>query len=220
MNKKSIELYSLATPNGQKISVALEEMGLEYEGHTINILTGDQFTNEFIKINPNSKIPAIVDYDGPNGKRINIMESGAILLYLAEKTGQFLPTDPMLKQQTVQWLFFQVAGIGPMFGQFGHFYKYAKEKCTAPYPLERYTTETLRLLAVLDKQLEGQDYLIGDQYTIADIATFPWVKCLDVFYGAQEQLKLSEYINVTNWLERCLQRPAVQKGMNICPFPS
>lgn len=212
-----IQLYSLATPNGQKVSIALEEMGLDYDAHTINILEGDQFTDHFIKINPNSKIPAIVDPNGPNGEPLAIMESGAILMYLAEKSGKFLADDPRLRSQTLQWLFFQVGGVGPMFGQFGHFYKYAQDKCDHPYPTERYSKETQRLLGVLDKQLEDRDFLVGD-LSIADFATAPWVKALDQFYKASDHLGLNDFSNVQAWLQRFLQRPLVQKGLNVCGF--
>lgn len=212
----TIQLYSLATPNGQKISVALEEMGIAYEAHTINILKGEQFSPEFVRINPNSKIPAIVDPDGPNGQSISIMESGAILLYLAEKSGLFLASDPILRMETIQWLFFQMASIGPMFGQFGHFYKYAGEKCTHPYPVERYTTEAKRLLAVLDKHLSTRTMMVGEEFSIADMAIFPWVHCLGHFYKAESQLQLAQYTHVHRWLATCLARPAVQRGMNVC----
>src|SRR5690554_1066449 len=212
---KPIELYSLGTPNGQKVSVALEEMEFPYNEHKIDIMNGDQFTPEFIKINPNSKIPAIVDLEGPDGKPLAIMESGAILMYLAQKSQKFFPQDPRLQSEVLQWLFFQVGGIGPMFGQFGHFFKYAKEKCDHPYPLERYTKESKRLLQVLDTRLEGRQYLVGEEYTIADMAIMPWVMCLDVFYGANEQLGLSEYKNVHAWVKRLLDRPKTAKGMEV-----
>ncbi len=205
-----IQLYSLATPNGQKVSVALEEMGIEYDAHTINIMNGDQFTPEFISINPNSKIPAIVD----NGHAV--FESGAILLYLAEKSGQFLSSDPILRSETLQWLFFQMGGIGPMFGQFGHFYKYAKDKCEHPYPVERYATESKRLLSVLDKQLDGRQFLVDEQYSIADMAIFPWVLCLDKFYNAKDYLELSNFKNINLWLTRILSREATNRGLGIC----
>ena len=215
-----IQLYSLATPNGQKVSIALEEMGLEYESHVINIMEGDQFTEQFVKLNPNSKIPALVDPNGPNGKPINIMESGAILLYLAEKTGRFLSQDPRQKMVTIQWLFFQMAGVGPMFGQFGHFFKYAKDNCDHPYPVERYTKEVKRLLAVIEKQLTNNNYISGSEYTIADMAIFPWVSCLDVFYQGGEQLGLQDFPKVQSWLASCLKRKAVEVGMGVCPFPT
>lgn len=211
-----LQLFSLATPNGQKVSIALEELGIEYDAHKISIMDGDQFTPEFIKVNPNSKIPAITDPDGPDGEPINMMESGAILLYLAEKTGKLIPSDLRLRNETIQWLFFQMGGVGPMFGQFGHFYRYAKDKIDHPYPVERYSNEVRRLLGVLDKRLEGRDYLIGDEFTIADIATFPWVNCLEEFYEAGDHLKLEEFKNVRAWQARCNARPAVERGRKVC----
>lgn len=213
MNK--IQLYSLATPNGQKIGLALEEMGLPYEAHTIDIMKGDQFTEDFKKINPNSKIPAIVDQDG-EGKSQAIFESGAILLYLAEKSGKFLSKDPILKFQTIQWLFFQVGGIGPMFGQFGHFFKFAKEKCDHPYPLDRYKTETKRLLQVLDTHLKGKLFLVGDEYSIADMSIFPWVLCLEIFYGANDFLQLGDYSEVKRWKESIQAREKTAVGLKVC----
>ena len=212
-----IQLYSLATPNGIKVSVALEEMGLKYDAHTINIMNGDQFSPEFIKVNPNSKIPAIVDLDGPGGEHA-VFESGAILLYLAKKTGKFISNDPALESETLQWLFFQMGGVGPMFGQFGHFYKYAKENCKDPYPVERYTKETKRLLSVLNTRLEGRKFLVGEEYSIADMSIFPWVICLDKFYAASEYLNLSEYKNVNRWLSSILERSATVRGLEVCPL--
>lgn len=212
-----IQLYSLATPNGQKASIALEEMDLAYDAHKIDITQGDQFKEEFIKINPNSKIPAIVDPDGPKGEHA-VFESGAILIYLAEKSGMFLSKDPVLRSETLQWLFFQVAGVGPMFGQFGHFYKYAKDKCDHPYPVERYTKETKRLLEVLEKRLNQRSFLVGEEYSIADMATFPWVQCLDEFYNAKEKLDLEKFKNINSWIDRILQREKTRKGMKVCSF--
>lgn len=209
-----IHLYSLATPNGQKASIALEEMNLSYEAHRVDILKGEQFHSDFIKINPNSKIPAIVDLNGPGGKPINIMESGAILMYLAQKSGKFLAKDERLKFETLQWLFFQVGGVGPMFGQLGHFYKYAKEK--VPYGIERYKAETKRLLQVLETRLEGRKYLVGEEYSIADMATVPWVVCLDEHYHLEEVLELKSYKNVMSWVERVTSRPLTAKGMKVC----
>lgn len=214
--EKKIQLYSLATPNGQKVSIMLEELQLPYDAHTINIMKGDQFTEDFKKVNPNSKIPAIVDPNGPDGKEFAVFESGAILLYLAEKTGKFIPKDPTKKWQTIQWVFWQMAGLGPMFGQFGHFYKYAPEKI--PYAIERYSKEARRLLAVLDKQLEGHDYVIDNEYTIADMAIVGWVLCLDRFYNGKDHLQLDEFKNVNAWVARLLERPAVQAGLKVCPF--
>lgn len=209
-----IQLYSLGTPNGQKVAIALEEMALPYEAHRIDIMAGDQFTDEFVAINPNSKIPAIVDPKGPGGLSLSVFESGAILIYLAEKSGQYLPTDPAARSECLQWLFFQVGGVGPMFGQFGHFYKYAKEKI--PYGISRYQAETRRLLGVLEKQLEDQDFLIGEDYSIADMATFPWVGALDWGYNAIELLQLnSDFPNVIAWYDRCRQRPAAARGLGV-----
>jgi GSH-dependent disulfide-bond oxidoreductase len=210
-----LQLYTLATPNGQKVSVALEEMGLDYQAHTVNILMGEQFEDQFIKINPNSKIPALVDLEGDQGQPLNIMESGAILLYLAEKTGQFIPKDIPSRSRCLQWLFFQMGGIGPMFGQFGHFYRYAKDKCDHPYPLKRYSTEAQRLLGVLEKQLENNQFIAGPEYTIADMAIAPWVHCLSHFYKADEILGLEKFENVNEWLQNFMSRPAVQTGMEV-----
>jgi GST-like protein len=213
---QKLQLYSLATPNGQKIGIALEEMQLEYEAHTVNISKGEQFTEDFIKINPNSKIPALVDPSGPGGQPLSIMESGAILIYLAEKSSQFLSKDARLRSETLQWLFFQVGGVGPMFGQFGHFYKFAVDKCDHPYPLERYKTEAQRLLGVLDKHLNGRNFLVGEDYSIADMATMPWINCLSQFYKAQDILGLENYRHVNLWKERLLARPLTSKGMSVC----
>jgi GSH-dependent disulfide-bond oxidoreductase len=215
-NPDVIQLYALNTPNGMKVSIALEEMELEYEPHTVNILEGDQFTEEFKSVNPNSKIPAILDPNGPGGKPLTIMESGAILIYLAEKSGKLMPMDPVLKNECMQWLFFQVGHVGPMFGQFGHFYKFANEKCKDPYPTERYATETRRLLAVIDHQLENKPYILGDEYTIADISMFPWVNTLITFYGAADYLKMNEYPKLQSWLKSCLERPASLEGSDVC----
>ena len=212
-----IQLYSLATPNGQKVSIALEEMGLPYEAHTVNILQGEQSLDEFKAINPNSKIPALVDPQGPNGKPLAIFESGAMLLYLAEKTGKLIPADPHRRSKCIQWLFFQMGGVGPMFGQFGHFYRYAKEKL--PYPIERYTNEARRLLGVLETQLGDHHYLVGNEYTIADLATFPWVGCLDWGYDAREYLKVDQdFPKVVAWHARCTEKPASVRGAKVCPF--
>ncbi len=213
-----IQLYSLPTPNGQKASVALEEVGVPYEAHFVNIMEGDQFTDEFIAVNPNSKIPALVDPDGPGGKPHRVFESGAILLYIAEKSGKLLPSDPALRSETLQWLFFQMGGVGPMFGQFGHFYKFASEKI--PYGIDRYANEVRRLLGVLNTRLEGRAFLVGDEYSVADIATFPWVLCLDRFYGARDELKLdADFGRVVSWMDRCAERPATARGLEIPKAP-
>jgi GST-like protein len=213
-----LQLYSLATPNGQKVSIALEEMGLEYDAHTINILEDDQFEKSFIEINPNSKIPALVDLKGDHGKPLNIMESGAILLYLAEKTNQFLPEGKADRSRVLQWLFFQMGGPGPMFGQFGHFYKYAADKCDHPYPVERYTKETKRLLSVIDTQLSKNEYIAGATLSIADFSIEPWVRCLDEFYNANEHLDLASYKSVQRWKDQLWKRPAFKKGSEVCSF--
>lgn len=218
MASNKIQLYSLATPNGIKVSVALEEMGLEYEAHTVNIMADEQFKPEFLALNPNSKIPVIVDPNGPGGKPLPVFESGAILLYLAEKSGKFLPQDAVQRWETIQWLFFQMGGVGPMFGQFGHFFKYARDKCDHPYPLERYTNEAKRLLGVIEKRLDGRDFIIDAGYTIADMAIFPWVLCLKKFYHGEEQLSLNSFPKVLAWMERCMARPLTAKGLDVCPF--
>lgn len=213
-----IQLYSLATPNGQKVSIALEEMKFEYDAHKIDIMEGDQFKPEFIKINPNSKIPAITDPNGPDGKELALMESGAILVYLAEKSNLFYPQNERAKSETMQWLFFQMASVGPMFGQFGHFFKYATEKCDHPYPKERYSNEVKRLLAVIDNKLDQTKYIAGDEITIADFAIFPWILCLEDFYKAGDHLNLASFKNIANWSQEIGQRPAVIKGLKVCGF--
>ena len=214
-----IQLYSFPTPNGVKVAIALEELGLPYEAHLVNIMTDDQKTPEFLSLNPNGKIPALIDPDGFGGKPVGIFESGAILQYLADKTGKLIPADPARRLECHQWLFFQMAGVGPMFGQYGHFYKFMADKISDPYPTERYQNESKRLLAVLDQRLEGRQWIMGDDYTIADIATFPWVGTLRDFYQAGEAVGLDDYTNVTAWLERCMTRPASMKGKNIPPRP-
>jgi len=209
-----IQLLSLATPNGIKIAAALEELGLAYEAHTINISKDEQFTPDFLAVSPNNKIPAIVDPDGPNGEPIALFESGVILQYLADKTGKLIPTDKKQKWETLQWLTWQVAGLGPMFGQLGHFTRFAKEKI--PYAIERYETESKRLLKVLAKQLEGHDYVVGNEYTIADIAIWPWVLGLGKFYARPDLL--DDVPVVKKWLERCQERPASKKAIDVTPF--
>jgi GSH-dependent disulfide-bond oxidoreductase len=198
-----IDLYTFTTPNGRKASVMLEEVGLPYTMHKIDISKGEQFNPEFIAINPNSKIPAIVDRDA----NLSVFESGAILIYLAEKTGKLLPTEPKARYAVLQWLMFQMGGVGPMFGQLNHFKKFAPEKI--PYAINRYEKETLRIYGVLDKQLEEQEFLGGD-YSIADIATYPWVAIYE-FQG----LTLNEHPHLKRWVETIRERPAVQKGMQV-----
>lgn len=214
-----IQLYSFPTPNGVKVSITLEELGLPYEAHLAHLGNDDQKTREFLSLNPNGKIPAIIDPNGPAGEPIGIFESGAILLYLAEKTGKLIPSDPAQRVECIQWLFFQKAGIGPMFGQLGHFYKNMAGKLKDDYPTQRYLNETKRLLEVLDGRLDGRQWILGDQYTIADIATFPWVRSVRDFYKAGEAVGLGGFKNVTRWLEVCMARPASQKGLNIPPRP-
>ena len=210
-----IQLYTLGTPNGFKVSIALEELGLPYEAHRVAFATNDQMTPEFLSLNPNNKIPAIIDPDGPGGKPLPLFESGAILIYLAEKTGKLLPAAPAKRIETIQWLMFQMGGVGPMFGQLGHFHKFAADKVKDPYPKERYLGETKRLLGVLNGRLEGRQFIMGDEYTIADIATFPWVRALDATYGAADLVGLEDVPNVTAWLARCLARPAAQRGLAV-----
>ena len=209
-----IDFYALTSPNVQKIFIMLEECELPYNIKTVDVWKGDQFTPEFTKINPLQKVPAIVDSDGPGGKPYTVIESGAILIYLGQKSGKFWPRDPRAQNEVLQWLFFQVGGVGPMFGQFGHFFKYAKDKCKDPYPVERYTNEAKRLLAVLDRQLSDREYLV-EEYTIADIATFPWVNGLGAAYGADQVLPISEYPHVEAWLARCKARPAYERGKDV-----
>lgn len=211
----AIQLYSLGTPNGQKISIALEEMGLPYDAHKIDFSKDQQHSPEFLKINPNGKIPAIVDPVSADGKPLTVFESGAILIYLAEKSGKFLSSNPRLRSETLQWLFFQVGGVGPMFGQFGHFFKHAADKCDHPYPKKRYTDETRRLLGVLNEHLAGKEFLVGGEYSIADMATVPWVDALTAFYNAGEVLNLKEFKNVLAWTERVNKRPKTAAGMKV-----
>jgi GST-like protein len=212
-----LQLYSMNTPNGIKVSAALEELALPYEPHTIDILAGDQHTPEFLTVSPNGKIPAIVDPAGPGGQRLALMESGAILLHLAEKTGKLLPSNPVERLQTIQWVFFQVGHVGPMLGQFGHFFKFARETCPHPYPLERYQTETKRILGVIEKRLDdGRDFLMGDAITIADFAVFPWLQVLGGFYAASDALDLQSFERVSAYIARCTSRPSYQVGKDVC----
>ena len=209
-----LQLYSWPTPNGVKVSIMLEELGLPYEVHAIKIGQNETWTPEFLALNPNGKIPAIIDPNGPGGKPLALFESGAILLYLAEKTGRFLPTDPTRRYETIQWLFFQMAAIGPMFGQVGFFHKFAGREFEDKRPLERYRTESRRLLEVLEKRLEAREWIMDD-YSIADIATLGWVRNLIGFYGARDLVAFDTLKHVPAWLERGLARPAVQRGLTI-----
>jgi GST-like protein len=210
-----IQLYSLPTPNGIKVSVMLEETGLPYEPHLVRIDTQEQMTPEFLSINPNNKIPAILDPNGPDGRPLPLFESGAILLYLAEKTGKFLPEDPSARYQTIQWLMFQMGGVGPMFGQLGFFHKFAGKDIEDKRPRDRYVAEAKRLLVVLDKRLAHRDWIMGNEYTIADIAIFPWIRTLRDFYQAGDLVSLSDFSNVLRALEDFLSRPAVIRGIDV-----
>ncbi|MEE1653343.1 glutathione S-transferase N-terminal domain-containing protein [Brachymonas sp. G13] len=207
-----IQLYSLGTPNGQKVSIALEELGLPYEFHRVDISADDQFTPEFLSINPNNKIPAILDPAGPGGEPMPLWETGAILIYLAEKTGQLLPQDPVQRYQAIQWLMWQMGGVGPMFGQVGFFTRYGGKDFEDKRPRDRYVNEARRLLGVLDRRLEGRDWVMGD-YSMADIAIFPWVRCMRDVYQAGELVGIDEFGNVLRVLEAFLARPAVQRGL-------
>lgn len=215
-----LQLYSLPTPNGVKAAIMLEEIGLPYEVHRVAFDRNDQLSPEFLSLNPNNKIPAILDPNGPGGRPLPLWESGAILLYLAEKTGKLLPDDPALRYQTIQWLMFQMGGIGPMFGQVGFFHKFAGKDYEDKRPRDRYAAESKRLLGVLDRQLEGRDWIMGDEYTIADIATFPWVNNLIGFYGARELVGFDEFKNVARVLAAFVARPAVARGLQIPSAPA
>ena len=210
-----LQLYSLQTPNGVKVSILLEETGLPYEPHLVNFETGDQMSSAFLSLNPNNKIPAILDPDGPGGKPLALFESGAILVYLAEKTGQFMAQDAAGRYETLQWLMFQMGGIGPMFGQLGFFHKFAGKDFEDKRPRDRYVAESQRLLAVLDERLATRAWIMGDDYTIADIATFPWVRNLAGFYGASELVGFDSFAHVARALAAFVERPAVVRGLAI-----
>jgi GSH-dependent disulfide-bond oxidoreductase len=209
-----IQLYSLPTPNGVKVSIALEELGLAYEPHLVSFEKNDQSSPEFLSLNPNNKIPAIIDPNGPDGRPLALFESGAILVYLADKAKRLMPSGAA-RYETLQWLMFQMGGIGPMFGQVGFFVKFAGKDFEDKRPRERYVAEAKRLLAVLDKRLEARAWIMGDEYTIADIATFPWVRNLVGFYGAGDLVDFDKYANVKRVLEVFVQRPAVKAGLEI-----
>lgn len=213
-----IQLYSLPTPNGVKVSIMLEEVGLAYEPHLIDIMANETWGPEFLSLNPNGKIPAILDPDGPGGQPLALFESGAILIYLAEKTGQLLSPDPATRYQTIQWLMFQMAAVGPMFGQLGFFHRFAGKDYEDKRPRDRYVAESRRLLGVLETQLDGRDWIVGEDggdYSIADVATLGWVRNLIGFYEAGEIVGFKDFPRVAAWLERGLARPAVQRGLEI-----
>ena len=210
-----LQLYSLPTPNGVKASVMLEEIELPYEPHLVDFATNDQLSPEFLSLNPYGKIPAIIDPRGPGGEPLSLSESGAILIYLADKSGRFLPSAPAARYETLQWLMFQVGGIGPMFGQVGFFHKFAGREFTDKRPRDRYVAEAQRLLRVLNLRLEGGSWLMGDAYTIADMAVFPWVRNLIGFYGAGELVGMADFPNVTRALDAFLGRPAVARGLSV-----
>jgi GST-like protein len=210
-----IQLYSLPTPNGVKASILLEETGLPYEAHLVDFATNDQMSPAFLSLNPNNKIPAILDPNGPGGKPLALFESGAILIYLAEKTGLFLPADAAGRYETIQWLMFQMGGIGPMFGQLGFFHKFAGKEYEDKRPRDRYVAESKRLLGVLEQRLVGRSWIMGDSYTIADIATLPWVRNLIGFYGAGDLVGINDFPNVLRVAEAFAARPAVVKGLGI-----
>ena len=214
-----IQLYSLPTPNGVKVSIMLEETGLPYEPHLVRFDASDQLSPEFLSLSPNNKIPAILDPQGPGGKPLPLFESGAILIYLAEKSGRFMSANAALRYETIQWLMFQMGGIGPMFGQVGFFNKFAGKDYEDKRPLQRYVDEAKRLLRVLDRQLAGRDWIMGNDYTIADIATFPWVNNLIGFYGAGELVGIADFTEVTRVLKAFLARPAVLRGLTIPARP-
>lgn len=215
-----LQLYSFPTPNGVKVSIALEETGLPYEAHAVDITKNESHEPEFLSLNPNGKIPAILDPDGPGGKPLALFESGAILHYIADKTKKLIPSDPARAWQTLQWVHFQMGGVGPMFGQVGFFHKFAGKDYEDKRPRDRYVAETKRLLDVMDKHLAGKQWFMDDDYTIADISMLGWVRNLIGFYGAGEIVGFDQFKNVAAWLERGLARPAVQRGLNIPKRPA
>lgn len=210
-----LQLYSLPTPNGVKVSIMLEEIGLPYEPHLVSFERNDQLSPEFISLSSNNKLPAILDPNGPGNKPLALFESGAILIYLAEKSGQLLSVDPAQRYETLQWLMFQMGGVGPMFGQLGFFHKFAGKDFEDKRPRDRYVNESKRLLGVIDKHLDGKDWMVGNHYSIADIALFPWIANLIGFYGAGELVEYEQFKNVARVLQQFQARPAVQRGLNI-----
>lgn len=212
-----IQLYSLPTPNGVKVSILLEELGLPYEVHRVSFDTNDQLSAEFLSLNPNNKIPAIIDPQGPGGQPLPLFESGAILVYLAEKAGRLIPQDAAGRYTCLQWVMFQMGGVGPMFGQLGFFHKFAGKEYEDKRPRDRYVAESRRLLSVLDRHLKGKAWVMGDDYSIADIAIFPWVNNLVGFYGAGDLVGWNDFVEVQRVLAAFKERPAVQRGLNIPP---
>ena len=210
-----IQLYSLPTPNGVKVSIMLEEIGLPYDAHLVSFEKNDQMSPAFLSLNPNNKIPAMLDPHGPGDKPLALFESGAILLYLAEKTGQLLPQDAAARYETIQWLMFQMGGVGPMFGQLGFFHKFAGKDYEDKRPRDRYVAESKRLLSVLNQRLTAREWIMGDTYTIADIATFPWLRNLVGFYEAGDLVDFQAFPQVQRALDTFVARPAVQKGLLI-----
>ena len=210
-----LQLFSLPTPNGVKVGIMLEETGLAYEPHRIDITANESHDPAFLSLNPNGKIPAIYDPDGPGDRPLALFESGAILIYLADKTGKFLPADPGTRYETIQWLMWQMGGVGPMFGQVGFFNKFAGKAYEDKRPLQRYANESARLLGVLDQRLAGRDWVMGADYTIADISLLGWVRNLITFYDARELVGFDRFLQVRAWLDRGLARPAVQRGLQV-----
>jgi GST-like protein len=214
-----IQLYSLPTPNGVKAAIMLEETGLPYEPHLVNFDTHDQLSAEFLALNPNNKIPAIIDPSGPDGRPLGLFESGAILMYLAEKTGRFMLPTAAGRYETLQWLMWQMGGVGPMFGQVGFFHKFAGRDYEDKRPRDRYVGEARRLLKVLNERLEGRAWVMGALYTIVDMAIFPWVRNLIGFYGAASLVQIEQFPNVTRVLETFVARPAVIRGLDVPKRP-
>jgi GST-like protein len=218
-NPDRLQLYSVPTPNGVKVSIMLEEIGLAYEPHFVDIGANESWTPEFLSLNPNGKIPAVLDPDGPGGRPLGLFESGAILLYLAEKTGKLLPLDAARRYETIEWVFFQMASIGPMFGQLGFFHKFAGKDYEDKRPRDRYVAESKRLLGVIEARLTSREWIMGAEYTIADISMLGWVRNLIGFYGARDLVAFDALKHVPAWLERGLARPAVQRGLEIPKRP-
>ena len=210
-----IQLYSTPTPNGVKVSIALEELALDYEPHRVDIGKNENWEPAFLSLNPNGKIPAIIDPNGPGGKPLGLFESGAILIYLAEKTGKLIPIDPAKRYEALEWVFFQMASIGPMFGQLGFFHKFAGREIADKRPLERYRKESQRLLGVLERRLAGRRWMLGDEYSVVDIAMLGWVRNLVGFYEAADLVGWSAFKEVQRWLAAALERPAVRRGLTI-----